>query len=177
MICDSHVVYGYCGFLRHPGTRFRWWFLGRLGLSFRQRFLILTLSMGAEDFYVSLELGSGVDLWVGCTQFLSMIRDYDAVYRYWGFLRHPGTRYRWWFLGLLGLSFRQRFLILTQSMGAEDFCVSPELGSGDDLWVGWDSVFVNDLWFWRSIWALKISASARNLNPVMFSRSVGTQFS
>ena len=30
-------------------------------------------------------------------------------------------------------------------MGAEDFSVSLELGSGDDFWVGWDSVFVNDL--------------------------------
>ena len=29
-----------------------------------------------------------------------------------------------------------------QSMGAEDFCVSLELGSGDDFWVGCDSVFV-----------------------------------
>ena len=36
-------------------------------------------------------------------------------------------------------------MILTQSMGAEDFCVSLELGSGDDFWLGWDSVFVNDL--------------------------------
>ena len=40
-------------------------FLGRLGLSFRQRFLILTQSMGAEDFCVSPEHGSGDDLWVG----------------------------------------------------------------------------------------------------------------
>ena len=47
-------------------------------------------------------------------------------------------------------------------MGAEDFCVSPEHGSGDDLWVGWDSVFVNDLWNWF---------------PVMIYGSVGTQFS
>ena len=45
----------------------------------------------------------------------------------------------------LGLSFRQLFVILTQSMGAEDFYVSLELGFGDDLWVGWDSVFVNEL--------------------------------
>ena len=48
-------------------------------------------------------------------------------------------------------------MILTQSMGADDFCVSQELGfcedfcvsleldSGYDIWVGWDSVFVNDL--------------------------------
>ena len=28
---------------------------------------------------------------------------------------------------------------------ADDFYVSLELGSGDDFWVGWDSVFVNDL--------------------------------
>ena len=29
--------------------------------------------------------------------------------------------------------------------GAEEFCVSLELGFGDDFWVGWDLVFVNDL--------------------------------
>ena len=29
--------------------------------------------------------------------------------------------------------------------GAEDFCVSLELGFGDDFWVGWDLVLVNDL--------------------------------
>ena len=62
-------------------------------------------------------------------------------------------------------------------MGDEDFCVSLELGSGDDFWVGWDSVLVNDFLFLRSLWALKISASARNSNPVMFSGSVGTKFS
>ena len=27
----------------------------------------------------------------------------------------------------------------------EDFCVSLELDSGYDIWVGWDSVLVNDL--------------------------------
>ena len=27
----------------------------------------------------------------------------------------------------------------------EDFCVSLELDSRYDIWVGWDSVFVNDL--------------------------------
>ena len=48
-------------------------------------------------------------------------------------------------MGRLGLSFRQRFVILTQSMGAKDFSVSLELGSGDDFWIGLDSVFVNDL--------------------------------
>ena len=50
-------------------------------------------------------------------------------------------------MGPLGLSFRQSFVILTQSMGTEDFCVSLELGSSDDFWVGWDSIFVNDLLF------------------------------
>ena len=80
-------------------------------------------------------------------------------------------------MGPLGLSFRQSFVILTQSMGTEDFCVSLELGSSDDFWVGCDSVFVNDFLFLRSLWALKISASAWNLVPVMISRSVGTQFS
>ena len=30
-------------------------------------------------------------------------------------------------------------------MGTEDFFVRLELGSGDDFWVGWDSVFVTDL--------------------------------
>ena len=39
-------------------------------------------SMGGKDLCVSLELGSGDDFLVGWTQFLSMIRDYDAVYRY-----------------------------------------------------------------------------------------------
>ena len=29
--------------------------------------------------------------------------------------------------------------------GADDFSVSLELGSVDDFWVGWDSIFVNDL--------------------------------
>ena len=47
--------------------------------------------------------------------------------------------------GLVGPSFCQCFVIMTQSIGTEDFCVTLELGSGDDLWVGWDSVFVNDL--------------------------------
>ena len=47
-------------------------------------------------------------------------------------------------MGRLGLKFRQRFVILTQSMGDEDFSVILELGSGDDFWVGWDSVLVND---------------------------------
>ena len=50
-----------------------------------------------------------------------------------------------------------------QSMGAEDFCVSPEHGSVDDLCVGWDSVFLNDLWFCRRLWALNISALAEEL--------------
>ena len=68
-------------------------------------------------------------------------------------------------------------MILTQSMGVEDFCVSLELGSGDDFWVGSDSVLVNDFLFLRSLWALKISASTWNLVPVMISGSVGTQFS
>ena len=48
-------------------------------------------------------------------------------------------------MGPLGLSFRQSFEILTQSMGTEDFCVSLKLGSSDDFWVGCDLVFVNDL--------------------------------
>ena len=29
--------------------------------------------------------------------------------------------------------------------GAEDFCVSLELGFGDYFWVDWDSVFVNEM--------------------------------
>ena len=34
-----------------------------------------------------------------------------------------------------------------QYMGVEDFCVSPELESGDVFWVDWDSVFVKDFLF------------------------------
>ena len=41
-------------------------------------------------------------------------------------------------MGRMGLSFHQLFVILTQYMGAEDFCVSLELRSGDDFLVGWD---------------------------------------
>ena len=141
MICDSDAVYGLWRFLRQPGTWFRWWFMGLMGLSFPQWFVILSPSLGAEDFCVS-----------------------------WG------TGFRGWFVGWLRLSCRQWFAILTQSMGGKDLCVSPELGSGDDLWVGWDSVFVNDFLFWHSLWALKISASARNMVPVMIYGSDGTQF-
>ena len=68
-------------------------------------------------------------------------------------------------------------MILTQSMGDEDFSVSLELGSGDDFWVGWDSVLVNDFLFLRSLWAMRISTSAWNWVLVMISGSVGTQFS
>ena len=34
---------------------------------------------------------------------------------------------------------------LTSSIGAEDFSVTVDLGSGDDFWVSRDSVFVSDL--------------------------------
>ena len=48
--------------------------------------------------------------------------------------------------GSVGTQFASMiFVILTLSMGLEDFCVSLELGSGDDFWVGCDTVFVNDL--------------------------------
>ena len=69
-------------------------------------------------------------------------------------------------MGRMGLSFRQWFVILTQYMGVEDFCVSPEHGSGDDFWVGWDSIFVNDLWFSRSLSAMRIWASAEEMGSV-----------
>ena len=62
-------------------------------------------------------------------------------------------------------------------MGVEDFSVSLELGSGDDFWIGWDSVLVNDFLFLRSLWALTISASGWNWIPVMISGSVVIQFS
>ena len=48
-------------------------------------------------------------------------------------------------------------------MGAEDLASVVELGSGDDFWVWRDSVFVNDLCFSRSLWALKISSSTVEL--------------
>ena len=48
-------------------------------------------------------------------------------------------------------------------MGAEDSASAVELGSCDDLSVWRDSVFVIDLRFSRSPWALKISPSAVEL--------------
>ena len=36
-------------------------------------------------------------------------------------------------------------MILTKSIGAEDFSVTVDLGSGDDFWVSRDAVFVFDL--------------------------------
>ena len=45
-------------------------------------------------------------------------------------------------------------------MGAEDFSVTVDLGSGDDYGVSKDVVFVDDLLFWRSPRGLKISAWA-----------------
>ena len=35
-------------------------------------------------------------------------------------------------------------MILTSSMGAVDFSVTLDLGSGDDFWCSGDLVFVND---------------------------------
>ena len=48
-------------------------------------------------------------------------------------------------------------------MGVEDSASAVELDFGDDFWVWRDSVFVNDLCFSRSLWALKISPSAVEL--------------
>jgi hypothetical protein len=51
-----------------------------------------------------------------------------------------------------------------------------ELDSGDDF-PGWsDLVFVNDFWFCSSPCALKISASAVELVPVLISGFAVTQF-
>jgi hypothetical protein len=39
-----------------------------------------------------------------------------------------------------------------------------ELGSGDDVWIGTNLVFDNDLWVKSSLCALKISASTEELD-------------
>ena len=47
--------------------------------------------------------------------------------------------------GSVGTQFSSIICDSNAVYGADDFCVSMELGSGDDFWVGWESVFVNDL--------------------------------
>jgi len=62
-------------------------------------------------------------------------------------------------------------------MCAEDFSVSRRTSSGVDFVVCSDSVFVKDLCFCSSLCALKISASAVELVPVLISGCAATQFS
>ena len=88
------------------------------------------------------------------TLFSSMIYDSDIVHARWRFQRHSGSGFWGWCRSLQVLSFRQWFMILTSSMGAEDFSGTLDLGSGDDFGVSRYLVFVNDLWFWRCPWAL-----------------------
>ena len=47
--------------------------------------------------------------------------------------------------GSVGTQFSSMICDSDAVYGADDFYVSLELGSADDFWVGWDSVFVNDL--------------------------------
>ena len=49
--------------------------------------------------------------------------------------------------GSVGTQFSSMISDSDAVYGADDFCVCPELGSGDDFWFGWDSVLVNDFLF------------------------------
>ena len=118
--------------------------------------------------------------WLRCLQGLSFRQWFVILTKSTGdedFSVSGGSWFRWWFAGLQGLSFRQWFMILTSSMRAKDFSVNLDLGSGDDLWCFRDPFFVNDLWFWPSPRALKISASLWIWVSGMISESLGTQFS
>ena len=76
------------------------------------------------------------------------------------------TGLRGWFLGRQRLCFVND-LWVSSSLGARKVSTSVvELGSGDDFWVGSDSVFINNFWVIRSLCVPKISALAVELGCV-----------
>ena len=80
----------------------------------------------------------------------------DVVHGRWRFQRHLWKLVPVMISRFTRTQFSLIIMILTSSMGGEDFSVTLDLGSG----VSRDADFINDLLFWRSPRELKISALA-----------------